>query len=273
MGTMSSSVFGKIPRRRMPTAAFIVGFGALLIACIVLTVGVFNYESGAEERAASATATTASSTSTTTTSTTPPVTKVTGSDGSVTWSREPKPAPPETSLDNVNASIRNHLIADAETARTYTGVAVTGTLTEEAMADQTELTGHVTRLLEQNCVDSMALTAPDNTRLTFTGFCYYSLPAHIVQRMLTYALDGKADVIEFSHYPTRGGTNRVTLMWYTDSATSAERIQETWNPLRRPRPIDEIRLYTYTPDEVTRVIKSRGHGDVKKVDPLTSGEQ
>ena len=95
--------------RRLPTAAFIVGFGALFIICVILAAGLFNYESGA-----------------TTTST------------SSSTSRAPRPAPPSTSLEQVNSSVRTHLIANAESTRTYTGIALTGELTKAAVLDTTE---------------------------------------------------------------------------------------------------------------------------------------
>lgn len=256
------------PHRRIPQAAFIVGFGALLLVCIVLTVGLFNYESGAQERIESSAAT---ATGTSSTSTTPPVTRVTGSDGSVTISREPKPAPPETSLDNVNASIRSYLIADAKTARTYTGIAVTGTLTDFAMTDLPELTGHISRLLQQNCVDSMALEAPGNQRVTFTGFCFTTLPPETIQRMLSFALEHKADSIDLSNYPGHGNQNKVAMTWFVETQDEAEKIHESWHSLRRPRAIEQISLFTYTPEEAHRVQKTRGYPDRATTDPIIEG--
>lgn len=259
--------------RSLPTPAFIVGFGALLVICVVLTIGLFNYESGAEERAASATAKTGTSGSSTTTteSTTTPVTTVTGpgEEDKVAVTREPKPAPPGTDEKQVKSSIRSYLIQDAATARTYTGVAVTGTVSEEALGMMPELTGHISRLLEQNCLDAMALETPDNTRVTFNGFCYTSLPPETIERMLTFALDGKADSIDFANHPNRGHKNAVTMNWFVDSNDVAEKIHETWNPLRRPRAIEKINLYTYSPNEVHRVVKSRGKPDYATTEELT----
>lgn len=260
--------------RSVPTPAFIVGFGALLLVCVVLTIGLFNYESGAEERAASATATTTATTGSSTASTEPtttPVTTVTGpgEEDKVTVTREPKPAPPGTDEEQVKASIRPQLIADAATARTYTGVAITGAVPEEALTTLPELTGHISRLLEQNCVDALALETPDHTRITFNGFCYTTLPAETIDRMLTFALDGKADAIDFANHPHRGHQTNVTMTWFVDSNKAAEKIHETWNPLRRPRAIEKINLYTYSPDEVHRVVKSRGKSDYSTTEELT----
>lgn len=273
MGIMSTQVSttdpGKQPRRRVPAAAFIVGFGALLIVCLLLVIGVVNYESSAEDRASSTSATgTATESATTTTEALPTVTTVTGSDGETSVSRPPKPAPPETSEEQVKASIRTHFIADAKTARTYTGVAVTGNITEEALGDFPEFAGHLSRLLEQNCVDSMALTTPDNERVTFNGFCYTTLPGETIQRMLTVALDGKADSIDFANNPGYGNSNYVSITWYVPSEKAAERIHETWNGVRRPRAVEQIRFYTYSPEKVHRLVKERGKADYWRDDEV-----
>ncbi|WP_143341288.1 hypothetical protein [Corynebacterium urinipleomorphum] len=256
----------KQPRRRVPAAAFIVGFGALLIICLVFAIGVVNYETSASERASSSSST---ATGTETTSQQlPAVTTVTGADGQTSVSRPPKPAPPETSEEQVKASIRTQFIADAKTARTYTGVAVTGNITEEALGDFPEFAGHLSRLLEQNCVDSMALTTPDNERVTFNGFCYTTLPGESIQRMLTVALDGKADSIDFANNPGYGNSNYVSITWYVPSEKSAERIHETWNGVRRPRAVEQIRFYTYSPEKVHRLVKERGKADYWRDDEV-----
>lgn len=262
---MSTSVTENQPRHRVPTAVFIVGFGAFLIACIVLAVGVINYESSATDRMAEARA---SETSTSA----PAVTTVTGSDGEPSVSLPPKPAPPETSEENVRASIRTHYIGEAETARTYTGVAVTGKITEQALNDLPEFAGHVSRLLEQNCVDSIGLTTPDNERVTFNGFCYTTMPGETIQRMIAAALDKEADSIDFANNPSYGNTNYVSMTWYVDSEAEAERIQESWNDVRRPRAVERIRFYTYSPDQVHRLTRERGKADVRWNDPVIAQE-
>lgn len=245
--------------RRVPAGAFIVGFGALVLVCVVLTVGLFNYESSAQERASSTATSTASSTSST--QDTPTVTTVTGPDGQTSVSRPPKPTPPETSEEQVRSSIRAHYIENAETARTYTGVAVTGDITETALNDMPEFTGHVSRLLEQNCVDSMALTTPDNVRVTFNGFCYSTMPGETFERMLEVALDGGADSIDFAHNPSYGGNNYVSMTWYVDDEEQAARVHETWHEVRRPRAVEEVRFSTYSPEAVHRLVKARGRAD------------
>lgn len=278
---MGTSVLGKDPRpSRMSAAAFIVAFGALVILCVVLTVGVVTYETGVSGPTSTTSTTTGTTgtgsvstsggtSSTASSSTTSPaVTTITGSDGSTTISREPKPTPPNTNKDQVNATIQPHLIAEAKSTRTYTGVAVTGKMTDYALANPGEFTTHVGDLLAHNCLDSMALTTPRNVRVSFTGFCYTALPPRTMERMLTYALDGKVDEIDFSNYPARGNKNHVTMTWFTDSATKAAHVQKSWNSLRRPHPIDQIALYTYEDDKVTQVIKSRGNPDSKRVDPM-----
>lgn len=251
---------------RIPSAAFIVGFGALLLVCVVLAVGLVNYESSAQESTADG----ASATGTTRPfpHDIPTVTTVTGSDGQPSVSRPPKPAPPETSEEQVRSSIRTHYIGDAETARTYTGVAVTGNITEEALADMPEFTGHVSRLLEQNCVDSMALTTPDNVRVTFNGYCYTTMPGETFERMLNVALEGGADTIDFANNPAYGNTNYVSMTWYVDNEEEAARIHETWHDVRRPRAVQEIRFYTHSPEKVHRLVKARGKADVWTDDPV-----
>lgn len=242
-------------RRRVPAGAFIVSFGALVIVCIILVAGLVNYESTAQERE------TTTSTTTSPSPETPTVTTVTGSDGQTSVSRPPKPAPPETSEEQVRSSIRTHYIADAATTRTYTGVAVTGNITETALGDMPEFTGHVSRLLEQNCVDSMALTTPDNLRVTFNGFCYTTMPGETFERMLEVALEGKADSIDFANDPSYGNSNYVSMIWYVDNEEQAKRIHEKWHDVRRPRAVQEIRFFTYSPEKVHRLVKERGKAD------------
>lgn len=279
----STSVSGRDPRPpRMSTAKFTLGFGALLIVCIVLTVGVLTHELSASETSGSeSTSSTAGSsassgssgtTETSSSTTSSPPTTVTGSDGSTTVVREPKPTPPETNLDQVNASIQTQFIADAKTARTYTGIAVEGAMTEFALHNPIDFSGHISRLLKENCVDSMALTTPSNTRVTFNGFCYTTLPPQTIQRMLGFGLDGEADSVDFANFPARGNKNHLTLTWYGTSDSRVEKLQESWNELRRPRPIDQVNLYAYTPDEVTRVVKARGYADRKSVDPMLNDD-
>lgn len=255
----------KKSRRSVPAAAFIVGFGALLIVCLVLAIGVVNYESSAEERASSRSAT---ATSTTSSEALPTVTTVINANGETSVSRPPKPAPPETSEEQVRASIRTRFIADAKTARTNTGVAVTGDVTEQALDDLPEFTAHVSRLLEQNCVDSMALTTPDNERVTFNGFCYTTMPGETFQRMLTIALEGEADSIDFANNPAYGNANYVSMTWYVANEKEAERIHETWHSVRRPRAVEQILFYTYSPEKVHRLVKERGRADAWRHDEV-----
>lgn len=225
--------------RRLPTAAFIVGFGALFIICVILAAGLFNYESGA-----------------TTTST------------SSSTSRAPRPAPPSTSLEQVNSSVRTHLIANAESTRTYTGIALTGELTKAAVLDTTEVSGHISRLLEQNCLDSVGLSTPENTRVTFTGFCFSTLPPSTLQPLLDLALANNADAIDFSQHPMLGQQNTVAMTWFVTRDSQVAELQKTWEQLRRPDPIEKIDLYAYTSDEAVRVTKSRGHADTSLTEPV-----
>lgn len=224
--------------RRLPTAAFIVGFGALFIICVILAAGLFNYESGA---------------TTTSTSNT---------------SRALRPAPPSTSLEQVNSSVRTHLIANAESTRTYTGIALTGELTEAAVLDTTEVSGHISRLLEQNCLDSVGLSTSENTRVTFTGFCFSTLPPSTLQPLLDLALANNADAIDFSQHPMLGQQNTVAMTWFVASDSQVAELQKTWKQLRRPDPIEKIDLYAYTSDEALRVTKSRDHADTSLTEPV-----
>ena len=112
--------------KRLPKAVFITVYGAVLIALVVMIAALTSYQTNAR---------------TTQTTPAPPVTA---------WNPAPADAP------NVAASVRPNVIADAQVGATKTGVMLRGDLTPTAMVSA-ETAGHISRLLEQNCLDTLTL--------------------------------------------------------------------------------------------------------------------
>lgn len=164
--------------KRIPTPIFVIGYGAIVLTLIVAMAMLVSYRADAEADASAATGTA----STTTT---------TEQDPRQAWN------PPLRDEANVLASIRPYLITDVESAVGETGVIMRGKATETAMASTAEFTGHLSRLLEQNCLDTLVLTTPNNMRMSFLGFCFSTLPPASIEKYTTFAADEDADSLAF----------------------------------------------------------------------------
>ncbi|WP_342320103.1 hypothetical protein [Corynebacterium mayonis] len=206
--------------QRLPNAVFTTGYGALLVGAIVLGVVVTSYETDAVAPRAAV----------------------------------ERPLRPilyaQTSQDNVNASLRTYLIDKAETARTHTGVALRGELTPSAVADTTEVSGHLSRLMEQNCLDSITLTTPDNMQINFWGFCYHTLPPETIQGYLDTALTGNARQLAFHFHPGRIREHHMWMTWMSEDEQAAKDAVESWQNLKILAGIDLLVLGSYGPDNV-----------------------
>ncbi|WP_288831362.1 hypothetical protein [uncultured Corynebacterium sp.] len=204
--------------QRIPQPLFTTGYGALLVGVVVSGVLLASHESDASAPPAAV-------------------------------ERPLRPwLPPQTSQDNVDASVRPYLISDVETARSPTGVTLTGSMTPTAESDTTEFSGHVSRLLQQNCVDNMTVRTQDNLRVNFWGFCYSTLPPATIDSYLAHAMEDGAQEVSFSFTPGRPFERSVGLTWAEDTEDDASRVVDTWEDLPRGQDVDLLYLAAYGPE-------------------------
>lgn len=173
-------------------------------------------------------------------------------------SAEPAPAdvgkplrpagPPPADAQNVDASVRGYLIADAASTPTSTGVTLTGTMTEVAESDPTEFSGHVSRLLEQNCVDNMSVVTQDNLRISAWGYCFNSPGAEEIYTYVTEALGSGADELNFRFYPGNPLANEVQVIWSKDSPAAADAVVDTWDEFEPVGRTDKVIVTAYDPE-------------------------
>ena len=157
------------------------------------------------------------------------------------------PAPADTT--NIAESIRPHLITDVEVGETNTGAMLRGNLTEEAVAEPEELAGHLSRLLEQNCLDTVTLTSPRGMRVNFWGFCFATIPPETIQPLLAFADKEGADSLAFYDYAGRGHLHYVALNWM-DAGDNTEKLERAWDRVERPDDLDRITFNAYAGDDV-----------------------
>ncbi|SDR84678.1 hypothetical protein [Corynebacterium timonense] len=205
---------------RVPGPLFTAGYGALLVGVVVMGVLLVSYESEAEQ---------------------PPA----------VVERPQRPIlPAPASQDDVDASVRTYLIADPATARTPTGVTLTGTMTEHAQDDTADFAGHVSRLLQQNCVDNMTVRTQDNMRINFWGFCYSSLPEQTIRSYVDDGLRNGAQDLSFYFHPGRKYEHSVWFTWSETSQEEADAIASRWRQSRRLEGVDRLTLIGYGPETV-----------------------
>lgn len=220
--------------QRLPQAAFTTLYGTLLVGVVVGAVLVISHETDAQE---------------------PPA----------TVERPLRPfLPPRTSQDNVGESIRPYLITDAETARTSTGVTLTGTMTDQAEADTTEFSGHVSRLLQQNCIDNMTLRTQDNMRINFWGFCYNAPPPETLQSFVDTSIDEGAQNVSFYFHPGRIFERSVWITWTEDSEEEAADVVKQWDELKLEPGLDRVYTIVYGPETVHTGSRTKVGYEVKE---------
>ncbi|WKD57307.1 hypothetical protein CAPI_03745 [Corynebacterium capitovis DSM 44611] len=217
----------KVPLiRRLPTGVFTAGYGALLAGVAVFGVVLASYEVGADSPAYH-----------------------------VDRPARPAPAPPPpgsevAAASNVVSSVRDYLISDVETNATLTGVTLTGNTTDQAEADTAELAGHVSRLLQQNCVDNLTLRTQDNLRINVWGYCLHSPSAETLQSYIDVAVDEGADAVSFMFYPGRSTERQVAMTWQSDTEAEAEDIAAGWKDIPQPDDVDSTDFVVYGPENV-----------------------
>lgn len=205
--------------RRIPAPLFVTAYGVLVIAVILGAAMAVGYTADAKSTAVD-----------------PPQPE-----------RPFNPAPADTT--NIAESIRPHLITDVEVGETNTGAMLRGNLTEEAVAEPEELAGHLSRLLEQNCLDTVTLTSPRGMRVNFWGFCFATIPPETIQPLLAFADKEGADSLAFYDYAGRGHLHYVALNWM-DAADNTEKLERAWDRVERPDDLDRITFNAYAGDDV-----------------------
>ncbi|MCP1386773.1 hypothetical protein M5J20_00960 [Corynebacterium sp. TA-R-1] len=239
--------------QRVPTAVFVTTYGAIVVALVVLVAMLASYRAdGTPARQPS----TATGTAATATSAEPEL---------------PEPVqpwnPPPVDEANLRASIRPHLISNVESATTETGIVVRGEISGELETVLPELSGHLSRLLEQNCVRSLTLTTPDNLRLSFYNFCYTTVPQAAIAEFAAMADEENAEALIFTdtHSPTG---IEADLNWLNVKDSDLTRLEHTWRDMTRPATIGRLRLAAY--GETEGLFREAGAGTRTKMwrDPV-----
>lgn len=161
--------------------------------------------------------------------------------------------PPPRDGQKVLDSVRPELITNVQTGATRTGLMMRGTLTEQAVSNTQEFSGHISRLLNQNCIDSVTLTTPDNMRITFWGFCFKTLPETTINSLTSFALKQGADQVTFENHNRAKGVDAM-VNWLTVSESErADQIVELWEDVEASRlaaDFHKLTLIAYTKDQV-----------------------
>lgn len=170
------------------------------------------------------------------------------------------PAPADPS--NVAASIRPNLIDNVRVGETNTGAMLRGDIVDGALDDTTAIAGHLSRLLEQNCVDTVTLTSKSGMRVNFWGFCFATLPPATIAQFIDTAVDEGADSVAFSDYASHDHFHVVTLNWM--DVEDADELSQRWLEVERPDEINRITFNGYTDDEVVVVDNDKETGEELK---------
>lgn len=183
--------------------------------------------------------------------------------------------PPAANPDNVAASIRSHLITDVRVGKTDSGAMMRGDIVNGALDDTTEIAGHLSRLLEQNCLDTVTLTSKSGMRFNFWGFCFSTLPPATIAQLMDLGVDEGADSVSFAVYPVQGNFHTITLNWMDVGDTDdADELIEQWQEVERPDEIDRITFNSYTDDEVVVMDNDKKTGEaIKRWPRFTNAEE
>ena len=180
--------------------------------------------------------------------------------------------PPAADPDNVAASIRPHLITNVRAGKTDSGAMMRSDIVNGALDDTTEIAGHLSRLLEQNCLDTVTLTSKSGMRFNFWGFCFSTLPPATIAQLMDFGVDEGADSVSFAVYPVQGNFHTITLNWM--DVGDADELIEQWQEVERPDEIDRITFNGYTDDEVVVMDNDKKTGEaIKRWPRFTNAEE
>ena len=180
--------------------------------------------------------------------------------------------PPPANPDNVAASIRSHLITNVRVGKTDSGAMMRGDIVSGALDDTTEIAGHLSRLLEQNCLDTVTLTSKSGMRFNFWGFCFSTLPPATIAQLMDFGVDEGADSVAFAVYPVQGNFHSITLNWM--DVDDVDELIKQWQEVERPDEIDRITFNGYTDEEVVVMDNDKKTGEtIKRWPRFTNAEE
>lgn len=222
--------------QRMPLPVFVIGYGALVIALVVMVAMLASYQADAK------------------------LSEVQQPDPQQAWN------PAVRDEANVRASVRGHLIKDAETAVGEAGVMLRGTIADgtlDAEPSRTELAGHLSRLLEQNCLDTVTLTSDDNMKVHFWDFCFKTVPEQSILTALTLAYEEGADAVTFINFWHNGV--ELAYTWANPvSDEEADALAEEWKKKKFPLGVDRMLFTAYTDDEIVARHEVKGESLIEE---------
>lgn len=239
--------------KRIPAPLFTVVYGALVILVVFGAAMAAGYTADTADTA--------------------------GADAVAESERLPQPErpfnPPPANPDNVAASIRPHLITNVRVGKTDSGAMMRGDIVGGALDDTTEIAGHLSRLLEQNCLDTVTLTSKSGMRFNFWGFCFSTLPPATIAQLMDFGVDEGADSVSFAVYPVQDNFHTITLNWMDVGDTDdIDELIEQWQEVERPDEIDRITFNGYTDDEVVVMDNDKKTGEaIKRWPRFTNAEE
>lgn len=224
--------------QRIPTPAFVAGYGALVVAAAVLGGALVSYSGSTEAQTLK-----------------------------LEQPRRPfNSAPADAS--NVAASVRPHLIENAEVGATETGVKLRGGIAEGAEQMPAEFAGHVSRLLDQNCLDTVSLSQTDGMRLNFWGFCFSTIPPTTIEEVMELGEDTGADSVALLNFAQRSNRHEAQVNWMDAGDTKKlDALVKTWRGVDLPDSVDHLTLTAYGDEEVVVMDKDRRGGNTIKRGP------
>lgn len=223
---------------RIPTAAFVTGYGVIVVAAAVMAGALVNYSSEQETQTVE-----------------------------LEQPRRPfNPAPADAG--NVAASVRPYLIEDARVAATESGVALRGDIAEGVAQMPAEFAGHVSRLLDQNCLDTVSLSQPDGMRLNFWGFCFSTIPPATIQEVMELGEDTGADSVALLNFAQRSNRHEAQVNWMdAGDKKKLDALVKTWRGVDLPDEVDHLIFTAYGDEEVVVMEKDRRSGNTIKRGP------
>lgn len=242
--------------QRVPTPFFVVGYGAVLVALVVLLAMLASNANGAGSSHKTSTALTSESAAPT----------GAGDAGETSQSNGPEkrfpfnPAPADP--DEVRDSVRSYFITDLETVGTHTGTAASGKMTEVAEQNPVDFSGHLSRLLEQNCLDEFELTTQENMRVLFQGFCFSTLPASTIATAIKTADTLGADAVYLNSYHPGLG-NEMAMKWLkVPDDDELQKLREKWDDVDFPDGIRHLQFNASSPDTAYSLHHEQGRDAV-----------
>lgn len=242
--------------QRVPTPFFVVGYGALLVALVVLLAMLAAYANGAGSSRGRTTALTSESNAPTGAEASGEASQSNGPEKRYPFN--PAPADPE----EVRDSVRSYYITDLETVGTHTGTAASGKMTEAAEENPVDFAGHLSRLLQQSCLDELELTTRENMRVLFQGFCFSTLPPSTIVTAIRTANNLDADAVYLNSYHPGLG-NEMAFKWLkVADDDELQQLRDKWDDIDFPDGVRHLQFNASTPDTAYSMHHEQGRDPV-----------